>query len=211
MRLCKCGCGQPTVIAIRTDRSKGWVKGEPKPFVSRHSRKGKHGMTKTPEYKAYVAAKCRCVSPTDLSWENYGGRGIEFRFESFEDFYACLGPKPSPKHSVDRINNDGHYEWGNVRWATQSEQNSNRRPYKKGPNSVRICELCGCETLKVYVTGDKKTCFVCHSPTCKEGHPRLPDNILLSEKGWLCCRICHNKRKREYMRSRRAKMVSLAS
>lgn len=81
----------------------------------------------SPEYSTYLAAKKRCNNPKDTAYVRYGGRGIEFRFESFEEFFAAIGPKPSPKHSIDRINNDGHYEAGNVRWATDNEQRMNTR------------------------------------------------------------------------------------
>lgn len=65
------------------------------------------------------------------AWNNYGGRGIAFCFESFEQFFAELGPKPGPGYSVDRIDNEGHYEPGNVRWATRSEQRANQRPRRR--------------------------------------------------------------------------------
>ena len=91
-------------------------------------------MTRTPELAAYCGAIVRCTKPKALRWKHYGGRGIEFRFKSFAEFFAELGPKPKPKHlySLDRFpNNDGHYEKGNVRWATAQEQNSNRNCCKK--------------------------------------------------------------------------------
>jgi hypothetical protein len=93
----------------------------------------RHGLAGTPEHDAFNCAKQRCTNPNDKGYKNYGGRGIEFRFDSFEEFYACLGPKPTPLHSIDRINNDGHYEAGNVRWATRSEQNKNRRSLPRKP------------------------------------------------------------------------------
>ena len=90
-----------------------------------------HGHTskgsRSPEYKAYKAAKQRCQNPAKDKYAYYGGRGIKFLFNSFTEFYAELGPKPTPEHSIDRINNDGHYEVGNVRWSTRKEQRSNRR------------------------------------------------------------------------------------
>lgn len=83
-----------------------------------------------PEYNAFKQRKNRCTNPKHKQWADYGGRGIEFRFTSFEEFYAHIGPRPTPRHSCDRIENDGHYEFGNVRWATPTEQTNNRRPRK---------------------------------------------------------------------------------
>jgi hypothetical protein len=77
----------------------------------------------TPEYRAYNGAKNRCRDPHDA---NYGGRGIEFRFRSYPEFLTELGRKPSPNHSIERINVNGHYESGNVKWATAQEQALNR-------------------------------------------------------------------------------------
>jgi hypothetical protein len=88
-------------------------------------------MTLTPEYVSYTNARTRCTNPNSDDWKDYGGRGIEFRFQCFEEFFLVLGLKPTPKHSLDRINTDGHYEFGNVRWATASQQMRNRRPWKK--------------------------------------------------------------------------------
>lgn len=79
------------------------------------------------EKLAYKNARSRCQNPKHVSYPRYGQRGIEFRFTSFEQFFACLGPRPSDKHSLDRFpNSRGHYEPGNVRWATVEEQVSNK-------------------------------------------------------------------------------------
>jgi hypothetical protein len=86
-----------------------------------------HRQYKTPEYRCYISAKSRCNNPNLPEYQYYGGRGIEFRFSSFPEFLESIGPRPSRRHSIDRINNDGHYEPGNVRWATQIEQLRNRR------------------------------------------------------------------------------------
>ena len=83
--------------------------------------------SQTPEYEAYQRAKSRCQNPAKDCYYNYGQRGIEFRFASFEEFWACLGPRPTALHSLDRVDNDGHYEPSNVRWATKKEQQRNRR------------------------------------------------------------------------------------
>lgn len=76
-------------------------------------------------YNSYMMAKDRCRNHKSKKYKDYGGRGIEFRFNSFAEFFAHLGQKPTPLHSLDRIDNEGHYEMGNVRWATKSEQMSN--------------------------------------------------------------------------------------
>jgi len=69
------------------------------------------------------------MNPNVERYPDYGGRGIEFRFTSFEAFYAEVGPKPVPKsnYSIDRIEVNGHYEPGNIRWTTAKTQRHNRR------------------------------------------------------------------------------------
>jgi hypothetical protein len=83
------------------------------------------GKTST-EYNSYTHAIQRCTDPKHNRYHRYGGRGIEFRFASFEEFINHIGPKPSPDMSVDRIDTNGHYELGNVRWATAKQQANNR-------------------------------------------------------------------------------------
>lgn len=73
----------------------------------------------------YYAAQARCNNPKTNYFERYGGRGIEFRFKSFDEFFHEIGPRPSLKHSLNRIDNDGHYEPGNVEWATPKQQANN--------------------------------------------------------------------------------------
>lgn len=90
-----------------------------------HARKGRE---RSQVYKAWLSIKARCYNPNINHYHRYGGRGIKAYqpwMDSFEAFYAAVGDPPSSKHSIDRIDNDGHYEPGNVRWATQSEQRNN--------------------------------------------------------------------------------------
>lgn len=82
------------------------------------------------EYIAWENMRARCGNPKRPDYKNYGGRGITVcdRWRgSFPNFYADMGPKPSPVHSIDRINNDGNYDPDNCRWATRSQQRRNSR------------------------------------------------------------------------------------
>jgi hypothetical protein len=81
------------------------------------------------EYDAWHAMKQRCFNPRHKQYDHYGGRGITVCEEwwDFEAFFRAMGPKPSPSHSIDRINNNDGYRPGNCRWATQHEQNLNTR------------------------------------------------------------------------------------
>lgn len=100
-----CGCLRSELLAMMTTR---------------------HGMTRTPEYRAWAAMRNRCRN-TSKMYAHWNGRGIKVcsRWDVFENFLADVGPRPGRGYSIDRINVDGDYDPSNVRWATRKQQANN--------------------------------------------------------------------------------------
>lgn len=153
IKLCECGCGQPTNPARQTDYRLGYVKGEPMRFLKGHASrvvlcsKPRHGHSldgrPTRTYRIWANMRSRCTNPLVPCFRNYGGRGITVceSWAQFENFLADMGECPAG-HSIDRIDNDGNYEPGNCVWATKAVQSSNRR------TNIRITHAGRTLTLK---------------------------------------------------------------
>ena len=125
-----CDCGAVTTKAANTvvsDAKKGRSPGcGCKQFYGNRRTHGQHG---TPEYIIWKGLRQRCNDTSHISYHNYGGRGIKVcaRWDNFEAFLADMGPRPSPKHTIDRRENDGDYCPGNCFWATRKVQSRNKR------------------------------------------------------------------------------------
>lgn len=140
------------------------------PIIHGHARKTKT----TSEYSTWLTMKKRCLYPKATGYHKYGGRGItvcQSWLESFENFLNDMGIKPSPSHSLDRINNDGNYEPSNCRWATPAEQSANTR------RSVSYIEKI--DRLKTEI----KT-------MCRHGHALNINAVYVRKDGSVCCLLC---------------------
>lgn len=131
--VCRCDCGRRvTVIGVNLTsgmtQSCGCLR-------ARRSREvnATHGMSKKTEYTIWLNMRRRCTDPNVKGYKYYGGRGITVceRWNTFENFLADMGRRPSWELTLDRINVNGNYEPGNCRWATWKQQANNKQEHVK--------------------------------------------------------------------------------
>lgn len=132
--VCRCDCGAEGEFAVAHLRRGGSQSCGCLQRERVAQRMTTHGETlgriRSTEYRTWKAMRQRCGDPFHQDFRLYGGRGIKVcdRWQSFSNFLADMGRKPSASHSIDRIDNDRGYEPGNCRWATAKEQRANQRP-----------------------------------------------------------------------------------
>jgi hypothetical protein len=133
---CRCDCGTEILATgghLRSGHtlSCGCIRMEGARKQGHQNRLHGEAAAQTPEYLVWKSMFTRCDNPRAHNFRYYGARGITICAswrESFSSFLRDVGRRPSPNHSIDRYpDNDGNYEPGNVRWATDAEQNANKR------------------------------------------------------------------------------------
>jgi hypothetical protein len=128
----------------------------------------KHGKMHTAEYNTWLRMKQRCYNENTHYYKNYGGRGItvcDRWLESYENFLADMGMRPSKTHSLDRINNDEGYSPENCRWGTKTEQSFNRRKPKNNASGIAGVYWCNsdCRWKACIYIFDKRKKVTCSS------------------------------------------------
>lgn len=142
--ICSCKCGNKTTVRTRCLRA-GMTKSC---GCIQQAGVTKHGMSTRSEASIWRNMKYRCNNSNASNYYMYGGKGIKVceRWQnSFQNFYADMGDKPTPEHSIDRVDSKGDYTPDNCRWATKKEQARNRktsRPITYKGVTKTVIEFC---------------------------------------------------------------------
>lgn len=225
---CRCDCGQ-TATVNGDNLTRGATRScRCLEASSKIGRRRTHGQRQSPEYNCWAAMKGRCCNPNNDAYPDYGGRGVlvcDRWLISFENFLLDMGPRPSNRHSLDRFPDPfGNYEPGNCRWATQKQQNRNKRVH-------RILEFNGqrkmlaewADTIGISPSALENrlkrwsldralgTPMIVQHPNsaktyCDNGHEYTPQNTYIRKgkrAGERKCRECERRRMRRLTASRR--------
>lgn len=127
-----------------------------------------------PEYYVWNNMRRRCSNPKDVSYKNYGGRGIKVcpRWQNFSAFISDMGRRPTKNHTIERVDNDGNYCPSNCIWATWKVQAKNRRRPKL-------------------------------QTECSRGHPLKGDNVYHRPDGKRGCKTCRRLNMKQYYSKKR--------
>lgn len=168
--MCECECGKITSVQaynLRSGNTKscGCIKRKSASRIN-----VKHNMSRLddgvirPEFNAWVGMKTRCYNKNRPEYERYGGRGIKVCdrwLNSFENFYNDMGARPSPKHSIDRIDVNGDYEPSNCRWANDTIQSRNQRISKSNTTGFRGVSFSKTENrFLVTISANKQSVYI---------------------------------------------------
>lgn len=129
--ICRCSCGKRTAV-LRNDLRNGHVRSCGCLLKDiRRTCSLKHGKCRirqrSPEYTAYHFARQACRASRSKYFPRFGGRGIQFKFDNFIDFYKHVGDRPSPEYRLERLDKDGDFEIGNLAWIPRRRRTRVRK------------------------------------------------------------------------------------
>jgi hypothetical protein len=150
---CMCSCGNSCVVlsaSLKEGRTRSCGCYHIKVTGDRFR---KHGQCDLPEYNVWMSMRSRCNNPNNKEFRNYGGRGIKVcdRWSDFDAFLSDMGARPSPKHSIDRLNNSLGYSLHNCEWVLPKKQANNRRnthSFTYGNQTKTLSEWAACTGIK---------------------------------------------------------------